>query len=150
MERVLGGRQWLYEQNLLVLWSLKPGDVPLRVPLNEAEFWVQVHNVPYDYMNLGVARRVDNFIGKFINFDKSQFEESWNSYMRIRVCMDVGKAMKIGMTLRKGREAKHRVDFKYEKLSSFCFACSIIGHADRFFPLPYECEKKVMSALDTN
>ncbi|CAH9067841.1 unnamed protein product [Cuscuta europaea] len=97
MERVLGSGPWLFEQNLLVLKELKPGDIPLRVPLNEAEFWVKVHNVPYDFMNLGVARRVGNFVGKFISFDESQFEERWNSYMRIRVCMDIWKALKRGM-----------------------------------------------------
>ncbi|CAH9111480.1 unnamed protein product [Cuscuta europaea] len=132
------GRPLIFEQNLLILRALSPGDVPLQVPLNEAEFWVQVHNVPYGFMNIGTARRIGNSIGKFISFDENQLEEKWRSYMRIRVNMDVGKPFKVGTTLTKGPGTGHWVDFKYEKLPSFCFVSGIIRHADRYCPLVYE------------
>ncbi|CAH9143471.1 unnamed protein product [Cuscuta epithymum] len=128
----------IFEQNLLVLRALQPGDVPLRVPLNEAEFWVQVHDIPYDFMNLGVARRIGNFVGKFVNWEKPQYDKKWKPYMRVRACLDVGKPLKIGTTLRKGQGDGYWVDFKYEKLPSFCFSCGIIGHSNRFCPLVYE------------
>ncbi|CAH9114720.1 unnamed protein product [Cuscuta epithymum] len=137
MKHVLEDGPWIFEQNLLVLRALQPGDVPLRVPLNEAEFLVQAHDIPYDFMNLGVARRIGNFVGKFVSWEKPQFDKKkWKPYMRIRACLDVGKPLKVGTTLRKGEG--HWVDFKYEKLSSFCFSCSVIGYADKFCPLVYE------------
>ncbi|CAH9147394.1 unnamed protein product [Cuscuta epithymum] len=138
MKRVLEDGPWIFEQNLLVLRALQPGDVPLRVPLNEAEFWVLVHDIPYDFMNLGVARKVRNFVGKFVNWKKPQFDKKWKPYMRVRACLDVGKPLKVGTTLRKGQGEGHWVDFKYEKLPSFCFSCGVIGHADRYCPLAYE------------
>ncbi|CAH9059444.1 unnamed protein product [Cuscuta epithymum] len=58
--------------------------------------------------------------------------------MRIRVCLDVEKSLKVGTTLRKGQGEGHWVDFKYEKLPIFCFSCGIIGHVGRFCPLVYE------------
>ncbi|CAH9090917.1 unnamed protein product [Cuscuta epithymum] len=138
MKHVLEDGPWIFEQNLLVLRALQPGDVPLLVPLNEAEFWIQVHDIPYDFMNLGVARRIGNFVGKFVNWEKPQFDKKWKLYMRVRACLDVGQPLKIGTTLRKGQGEGHWVDFKYEKLPSFCFSCGIIGHSDRYCPLAYE------------
>ncbi|CAH9081571.1 unnamed protein product [Cuscuta epithymum] len=138
MKRVLEDGPWIFEQNLLVLRALQPGDVPLSVPLNEAKFWVQVHDIPYDFMNLSVARRIGNFVGTFVNWEKPWYDKKWKPYMRVRACLDVGKPMKIGTTLRKGRGEGYWVDFKYEKLPSFCFSCGIIGHSDRFCPLVYE------------
>ncbi|CAH9120336.1 unnamed protein product [Cuscuta epithymum] len=88
--------------------------------------------------------RIEDFIEKFISFGESQFEGSWEAYMKIRVCMEVGKHLKVGTTLRKGKRVGHHVGFKYEKLPSFCFVCGVIGHADRFCPLTYECENTVL------
>ncbi|CAH9108553.1 unnamed protein product [Cuscuta europaea] len=131
MDHVLDGGPWFFERNLLSLKEVKPEDSPLKIDLKEAEFWVQVYNVPYSLMNLGTARRIDNFIGSFVKYDDNQFDEKWEAYLCVRVCMDVSKSLKKGTTLKKSR-IEHWVDFKYEKLPIFCFICGIIGHAIMF------------------
>ncbi|CAH9143174.1 unnamed protein product [Cuscuta epithymum] len=136
MKRGLDGGPWQFERNLLILKEIKPNDIPHKICLNEAEYWVQVHNVPYSLMNLGTTRWVGNFIGKFINYDDKQFGEKWESYMHIRVCMNV-KPLKRGTTLKK-EGIGYWVDFKYERLQNFCFVCGIIGHSENFCLLAYE------------
>ncbi|CAH9098262.1 unnamed protein product [Cuscuta europaea] len=101
MRHVLDEGLWLFERNLLLLKEIKAEDIPLQISLNVAEFWVQVHDVAYDFMNLGSARRIDNYIGNFINSHENQFDEKWEAYMRIRVSMDIRRPLKKG-TLRKG------------------------------------------------
>ncbi|CAH9127491.1 unnamed protein product [Cuscuta epithymum] len=105
--------------------------------LYEASFWVQVHNAPIKYRNLRSARRIGNFLGSFIKFKMSQFDGRQASYLRIRVSLDVRQPLKEGTNLTQDG-VKHWVDFKYEKLPSFCFICGIIGHSDKLCPLKYE------------
>ncbi|CAH9101460.1 unnamed protein product [Cuscuta epithymum] len=93
---------WLFERNLLLLKVVGPNDIPHIMNLFESEFWVQVHNVLYKFMNVGTSRRVGNYIGEFISFDESHFKAKWSSYLRVRVKMDVRRPLKTGSTLTKG------------------------------------------------
>ncbi|CAH9125271.1 unnamed protein product [Cuscuta epithymum] len=61
------------------------------------------------------------------------------------VCESPGKSLKIGTTLRKSKGEGYWVDFRYEKLSSFCFCCGVIGHAEKFCPLLYEDEGQAIT-----
>ncbi|CAH9109075.1 unnamed protein product [Cuscuta epithymum] len=136
MNHVMEDGPWLFEQNLLLLKAVGHNDILHKMNLFEAEFWVQVHNVSYKFMNVDTTRRVGNYIGEFISFDESHFKEKWSSYLRVRVKMDVRRPLKKGSTLTKKGEG-HWVDCKYEKLPNFCFICGIMGHSKKFSPLKY-------------
>ncbi|CAH9061651.1 unnamed protein product [Cuscuta europaea] len=75
MNRVLDGGPWQFEKSLLLLKEVKSDDISHKIVLNETDFWVQVHNVPYSMVNLGTARRVGNFTGRFIKYDDNQNSE---------------------------------------------------------------------------
>ncbi|CAH9071667.1 unnamed protein product [Cuscuta europaea] len=141
MKRVLENGPWLFEQKLLVLHEIKSGDIPLRVPLTMTEFWVQIHNVSYDFMTLEAAQRIGNYLGKFVKIDDNQLEGRCNAYLRNRITLDIGRPLKKGTKLRKGSR-EFWVDFKYEKLSRFCFVCRLIRHTDRYSPMAYEQRTK--------
>ncbi|CAH9102313.1 unnamed protein product [Cuscuta europaea] len=137
MNRVIEDGPWLFEHDLILLKAVQPDDILESMNLFEASFWVQVHNAPIKFRNLRSARKIGNFVGSFIKFEMNQFGGKQSSYLRIRVCLDVRQPLKSGTTLTKDG-VKHWVDFKYEKLPSFCFMCGIIRHSDKFCPLKYE------------
>ncbi|CAH9100040.1 unnamed protein product [Cuscuta epithymum] len=137
MNRVIEDGHWLFERDIILLKAIQPDDIPESMNLFEASFWVQVHNAPFKYRNMRSARKIGNFLGSFIKFEMSQFEGRQNSYLWIRVCLDVRQPLQKGTNLTRDG-VKHWVDFKYEKLTSFCFICGIIGHSDKFCPLKYE------------
>ncbi|CAH9106463.1 unnamed protein product [Cuscuta epithymum] len=137
MNRVIEEGPWLYERDLILMKAVQPDDIPESMNLFEANFWVQVHNAPIKYRNLRSARRIGNYIGSFIKYEMSDFDGKQSSYLRIRVSMDVRQPLKRGTNLTQDG-IKHWVDFKFEKLPSFCFICGIIGHSDKFCPLKYE------------
>ncbi|CAH9057915.1 unnamed protein product [Cuscuta europaea] len=112
--------------------------MPQRILLDTTDFWVQIHNILYGFSNLGYACKIGNHLGKFISRDDKQIDEKWEAYMRVRVMMDVRKPLKVGTTLKKSSGEGYWVDFKYEKLPSFCFACGVIGHAEKFCPSLYD------------
>lgn len=58
--------------------------------------------------------------------------------MRIKVVIDAHKPLKRFKKIRKTGGAWSLVNFKYEKLSTFCYICGLLGHSDRFFPVGSE------------
>ncbi|CAH9115173.1 unnamed protein product [Cuscuta epithymum] len=149
MKRVLDGGLWQYGRSLVLLKEIMPDDIPHKIVLNEAEFWVQVHNVPYSLVNLGTVRRVGSFLGEFVKYDDNQKKEKLEPYMRVKILMKMDKSLKKETNLKKDGKS-FWVDFKYERLSTFCFSCGLVGHSDYFSPLNYEKDwfwKKDMDPL---
>ncbi|CAN0857578.1 hypothetical protein LINGRAHAP2_LOCUS6812 [Linum grandiflorum] len=74
---------------LLVTHELRQGELPDQVPLTQIPFWVQVHNLHFDYFNESVGMALGNFVGRFLNYDEKNDIEHPDAYMRIRVMLDV-------------------------------------------------------------
>ncbi|XP_019166538.1 PREDICTED: uncharacterized protein LOC109162273 [Ipomoea nil] len=46
LNRIIEGGPWAYEQNLLIMQKLQPGEDPEATVLNHADFWIQIHSLP--------------------------------------------------------------------------------------------------------
>ncbi|XP_058765191.1 uncharacterized protein At4g02000-like [Vicia villosa] len=131
MEAALKGCPWTYDNHLLILEKVQIGVQLENISLSHVEFWVQVHNLPAGMMLEKVGRTLANFIGSFVEYDKNNNTSFWRQYMRIRVRIDVRQPLK------KSTRVKNRggdwciVNFKYEKLSLFCFVCGRLGHSEQ-------------------
>lgn len=51
--------------------------------------------------------------------------------------MDLDKKLKRRMKVKREGGYWSSVNFKYERLSTFCFVCGIVGHSDRDFGMVY-------------
>ncbi|KAM7462242.1 hypothetical protein LguiA_030363 [Lonicera macranthoides] len=98
---VIKGGPWTFDQQLFVFTLLDQDTNPHEAVLNYADFWVQVHNLSARLMSEQVVTAIGNFIGQFISFDPKNFDELWKSYLRIRVRVDVSKALKSNMKFKK-------------------------------------------------
>ncbi|CAH9087108.1 unnamed protein product [Cuscuta europaea] len=134
LTHVLEEGPWTFDQNLIVLAKLKSEDLPLKVPLNKADLWIQVHVVLMGFFSVKNAIKTGNFVGNFIRVDEQKISAEWNPYMRIRVNIDLNRPLKRKLFLQSDEGENFCAKFRYEKLPSFCFACGIIGHAERFCP----------------
>jgi hypothetical protein len=99
-----------------------------NIPLHHADFWVQVHDLPVGLMAEKVGRKLANYIGSFVEYDKNNKSSFWRQYMRIRVRVDIRKPLKKNAKVKNQGGEWCTVNFKYEKLDVFCFVCRIIGH----------------------
>ncbi|XWS61688.1 hypothetical protein CRYUN_Cryun07bG0147300 [Craigia yunnanensis] len=81
LEHVTNGGPWTFNQHMLITNRLKVSDNHLQVPLDFADFWIQVHEVPYGFMSEKVGKDIFNFIGVFIEADPNSFGGIWRSYM---------------------------------------------------------------------
>ncbi|MBA0706201.1 hypothetical protein Golax_018326 [Gossypium laxum] len=104
-----GGGHWSFNSHLLIMHRLKGGGDPMVVPLFTVDFWVLVHDLPYDFMFEMVAKQLSNFVGHFLEYPLKSRKK---------------------IMLANGRQAYVR--FEYEKLTLFCFLCGMFGYGRAF------------------
>lgn len=77
---------------------------------------------------------IGGFIGEFVKTDEKNFDGGWKSFFRVRVVVNVTKPLKKGMKLKRDDGEWAFVDFKYERLPTFCFLCGVLEHGDKYCP----------------
>ncbi|MCI34941.1 DUF4283 domain protein, partial [Trifolium medium] len=84
MEAALTGGPWTFDNHLIILERVQIGVQIENIPLNHVEFWVQVHNLPAGFILEKVGRKLANYIGEFVEYDKNNNTSFWRQYMRLR------------------------------------------------------------------
>ncbi|MBA0628408.1 hypothetical protein Godav_023134 [Gossypium davidsonii] len=120
---VLDGMPWSFSRHLLVFHQLMTGEDPKQVPLNHTYFWIQVYNLSYGAISEGLARKLGDFIGQFIQCDDALISRGERRYLRFRIKVDVRLALKRKKKLSLGQGKESYAYFQYEGLSLFCFLC---------------------------
>lgn len=59
--------------------------MPAQVPLFHVMFWVQIHDLPSEFMMVEVAKGLGDYIGVFMEYDAKNTSNLWRSFMRVRV-----------------------------------------------------------------
>lgn len=59
------------------------------VRLHFAQFWVQVHQLPFGSVNVVTTKQLGDFIGSVISYENIVTMGRWRSYMQIWVVIDV-------------------------------------------------------------
>ncbi|XP_019170974.1 PREDICTED: uncharacterized protein LOC109166477 [Ipomoea nil] len=132
ISRILEDGPWAYEQSLLILKRISVAEDPETVVLDRAEFWIQVHGLPNGLRSEAVLSAVGGYIGRVTKLDDRNFDGSMRLFFRVRVEIEVAKPLKKGMWLKKDNGEWAKVDFRYERLPTFCFICGLLGHGDKF------------------
>lgn len=138
--RVLDDGPWTYEQNLLVLRKLEHGESPFNMDLTKAEFWVQIHKLPQKLSSMKMVEALGAHFGQFIKADLEHYDGSWNSFARLRVCMDITKPLRRKIRITPPGSESLTMECKYERLPTYCFVCGRIGHAERYCPSQFETQ----------
>jgi 14-3-3 protein epsilon len=142
MEAVLQGGPWMFDNHMLILDRVQLGVQIENIPLHHVDFWVQVHNLPVGLMAEKVGKKLANYIGSFVEYDKNNNTSIWRQYMRLRVRVDVHQPLKKESKVKNQGGEWCIIKFKYERLGVFCFACGIMGHAKN------KCEVRFAKEID--
>ncbi|KAI8016696.1 hypothetical protein LOK49_LG05G01921 [Camellia lanceoleosa] len=133
-QKVLRETPWSIMGNLLVLQALVTGSSISEIEFSRCPFWVQVHGLPIDRMTRRNSQIIASSIGNLIGVEAPHNGLLlYYSFLRIRVNIDVIKPLPRGFHLRRkdpvtSKVSKKLVDYKYERLSKFCYDCGRIGH----------------------
>ncbi|XP_041010287.1 uncharacterized protein LOC121254353 [Juglans microcarpa x Juglans regia] len=126
-EKVLGGRPWFFNRNLVSLQEIDE-----TIPLNSVKFqfepfWVQLHGLPLAAMSEEIGENLASSIGHVLHVEADSDGMAWGKCMRVRVAVDLYKPLLRGKWVQLD-EQKYWVSLKYERLQSFCFHCGILAH----------------------
>ncbi|MCH93853.1 DUF4283 domain protein, partial [Trifolium medium] len=130
VQHILKQGPWSFDNHTLVLNTLSDEEDPREVPLFNVPFWIQVHNLPAGFMSQKTGKNIGDYIGEFLEYDEKNDSLSWRKYMRIRVLVDVCIPLKKQKKIKKQGGDSKMVQFKYERLGTFCYVCGILGHSD--------------------
>lgn len=113
------------------LLSLQPW--PSELTLAEIDFstilfWIQVHNLPRNRMNLDTALKIGNYAGQFLSTDNTAPYQITRKFMRIRVAVNTAQPLKAGCFILRDDGTRSWISFKYERLSDFCYNCGHVNH----------------------
>ncbi|PPS06010.1 hypothetical protein GOBAR_AA14638 [Gossypium barbadense] len=72
LNRVMDGMPWFFNRHLIILHRLTGDEDLTKVSLWDTAFWVQICNLPIEFVTEGMARQIGNFIGVFLEYDASK------------------------------------------------------------------------------
>ncbi|KAL0013935.1 hypothetical protein SO802_001004 [Lithocarpus litseifolius] len=106
MERAFRGGPWTFDNQALMLY-LGP---------------------PFEMISPRVAAKVGSRLGVVVEVEKRQKVEAQCLFMRVRVAIPISKPIRRGSFVSGSDDARHRVNFKYERLAMFYYFCGVMGH----------------------
>ena len=139
MMKVLEGRPWCFDNILILLKEAEGDEQPDKVILNHSPFWVRIKNLPLNNRSDEVVQALIGNMGEVLDIEKDIL--GFGKYRRVKVMLDVTRPLRRFRKMKDRRGMEFRVDFAYERLPFFCFACGIMGHSEKDCQMVYEEEK---------
>lgn len=133
--RVLAGRPWYFDRQILVLNEFDGQSPPSQIVFTQSPFWIQVHDMPLLCMTRGVGSKIGESLRVLedMDVDVARDGAGRGRCLKIRVTIYVSKPLERGRALSVG-DKSYWVEFKYEKLPLFCFICGCVIHGRKGCP----------------
>uniref|UniRef100_A0A803MR74 CCHC-type domain-containing protein n=1 Tax=Chenopodium quinoa TaxID=63459 RepID=A0A803MR74_CHEQI len=128
-ENVLDGALWNFDNQLLLLKEIHGDEQPESIEIKHCPFWIRLYNLPLDSRSDEDVRKIAEEIGNVTTVESDEL--GWDKSRRVRVVVDITKPLRRIQKIRNKKGAITTVQFKYERLSTFCFLCGILGHTEK-------------------
>lgn len=126
LELAMEGSPWLIDRWALLLQPWDKDRDTLQTEVNLMTIVVRVHNIPTPNQTEKVVERIGVSLGDFVGHVTSKRDE-FQDFVRIKVILDVTKALKQGSFLLLGDGSKTWVAFKYERMPLYGYLCGLVG-----------------------
>ncbi|XP_021721237.1 uncharacterized protein LOC110688781 [Chenopodium quinoa] len=139
-QKVLDGRAWCFDNLLLVLKEVEGDKQPERIALYHSPFWVRIKHLPFNCRSDSDVRELVSNLGEVLEIEEDLL--GLDRYRRVRVLINIAKPLRQFQRIRDKGGKEICVEFAYERLPYFCFACGVIGHSEKDCELVSEETKK--------
>ncbi|CAA0821428.1 Unknown protein, partial [Striga hermonthica] len=136
LERVARGTNWTIDNQFLLLSEWKERLSANHPVFQELPIWVQVYNVPLNWLSTEVGYKIGRVFHRLKNVVVAGAGNHGGKILRLLVTINLAESLPRCATIRLGEEIV-KVSFKYEKLVNMCNYCGLIGHLDR------SCQRKI-------
>jgi hypothetical protein len=136
--KVMDEGPWLFDNYNMVIERISPSVVPASVDLNHIDLWLQVHQLPFGFIQPKVGQAVGRFLGELKEYDNRNTVHS--TYMRLKVRINISNPLQQCWKVRANEGNYVTILFKYEKLGVFCYLCGVIGHMDKSCPKLFDLD----------
>ncbi|KAK2397818.1 hypothetical protein QL285_059356 [Trifolium repens] len=89
--KVVDEGPWLFDNFNLVIERIAPGVVPASIQLDHIDIWVQVHQLPFGFIQPKVGQAIGRYLAELKEYDHRNSVHS--SYMRLKVCINVNNPL---------------------------------------------------------
>jgi hypothetical protein len=136
-QRIMTLGPWNIRNSLLILQPWSPALAINEVELHFCPFWVQVHNLPHQYMTVKNAIKIGKGIEDFLELDNTfSGDLICRQFIRLKIDVNTSKPLVPGFYITRPGMDYHWIAFKYERLDDYCVACGLIGHKKGSCPAP--------------
>lgn len=122
-QRIERAGPWSVKGHLLNLQHWDPSLSLNEVDFSVCKIWVQIHNLPPNRLNIENLQRIGKLLGDHFEIDESHLHSGMSRFVRIRVAINVTRALKPGCFISRETGARLWIAFKYERISDFCYSC---------------------------
>jgi 14-3-3 protein epsilon len=136
--KVVDEGPWLFDNFNMVIERIAPGVVPASIQLDHIDIWVQVHQLPFGFIQPKVGQAIGRYLGELKEYDHRNSVHS--SYMRLKVRININNPLQQSWKVRANEGNYVHILFKYEKLGIFCYLCGLLGHTDKNCPKLFDME----------
>ena len=127
--KIIADSPWSIMGNILSLITWNPDMALAELDFSTVEFWVQAHGLPLGKMNRSFVDVLAAKLGRLIETDCIGDGIQLNrSFLRFRVAINIKHPLVPGFMFQRDGLAALWIEFKYERLSNFCYSCGRIGH----------------------
>jgi 14-3-3 protein epsilon len=137
--KVLDDGPWVFDNYNMMIERIAPGVVPASVDLNHIDLWLQVHNLPFGFIQPKVGQAVGRFLGELKEYDNRNTVHS--TFMRLKVHININNPLQQSWKVRANEGNYVQILFKYERLGIFCYLCGVLGHTDKVCPKLFDMEQ---------
>ena len=136
-QSIISQGPWNVKGSLLLLQPWPPNLALDDVKLQFCAFWIQVHNLPFQFMTTTNAIKIGKDIGQILELDNNNSSGLiCHKCIRFKIEIDTSKPLAPGFYMSCDGEEQKWIAFKYERLDEYCTDCGLIGHVKRFCPTP--------------
>ncbi|RYR49362.1 hypothetical protein Ahy_A07g035841 [Arachis hypogaea] len=115
--RIIQNGPWNVRGNLVNLRLWMEGELVFEVDHDFMEFWIKVHGIPLDHMDIGTEILIGGMLGVLVEDEDPKVNGVLRiSFLRIRVSINITKALPTGFWLEREEMPPLWVFFKYERL----------------------------------
>lgn len=136
-KKVMGRAPWFIMNHLLCLQYWIPEVSPQEIYFDMNPFWIQVHNLPMEFLNITNVATILKNVGTVTEIEESIVDgRILKTFIRAKVQVDVTKPLPTGCWVPRKDLPKIWVIYMYERLQGLCFNCGILGHDQRTCKTP--------------